>query len=127
MTANPLRDDFETLVLTNENVHPGPWPAAQTPAAVLSNPDELKPAKKPRKKKSATGRKRGRPASKAKAPAEQPVTETKPEPKIAPSGEGVWPMLRRVGVDPWLVLAVIAIVCLGLASVGAFRMLTGAW
>lgn len=104
--TQPLREDFPIYDLPSEKVIDGPWPAAQTPAAVLSNPDELKPAKKPRKKKAATGRKRGRPpTAKAKAPAEQPVTETKPEPKIAPSGEGVWPRIRRIKGDTWLIVA----------------------
>ncbi len=124
--TQPLREDFPIYDFPSEKVIDGPWPAAQTPAAVLSNPDELAKPKKPRKRKSATGRKRGRPV-KAKAPAEEPVTELQPAPvqslRIAPSGEGVWPRIRRIKADQW-VWILIPVAAIGLALSLAF--LTGA-
>lgn len=109
--TQPLREDFPIYDLPSEKVIDGPWPAAQTPAAVLSNPDELAKPKKPRKKKSATGRKRGRPVKNAKAPVETPVNDallaasTPVTRNIAPSGEGVWDRLKRVKGDTWLIVA----------------------
>ncbi len=116
--TQPLREDFPIYDLPSEKVIDGPWPAAQTPAAVLSNPDELAKPKKPRKRKAATGRKRGRPVKNAKAPAEEPVTELQPAPvqslRIAPSGEGVWDRLKRVKGDTWLIVAAcVAAIALG--------------
>lgn len=67
--------------------------------------------KKPRKKKSATGRKRGRPVkAKAEAPATTTGTIASATPisdslRIAPSGEGIWDRLKRVKGDTWLIVA----------------------
>lgn len=122
--TQPLREDFPIYDLPSEKVIDGPWPPAP-PAGVLANAlaeEQAKP-KKPRKKKSATGRKRGRPpTAKAKAPVETlvndalsaastPVTTN----RIAPSGEGVWPRIRRIKGDTWLIVAA----CVAALALGA--------
>lgn len=143
MTATPLREDFPIYDLPSEKVIDGPWPPAATPAAVLANPDALqapqkkkpgpKPGSKNKKRKTRKAKSGGaaaNPAPSASVPAtvpESPVAGIANLRRIAAGGEGAIARLRKLPIDPWLILAAIAIVCLGLAVVGASRAWTGAW
>lgn len=128
MTAQPLRNDNVYPLRMEDAIGVGDVqpenipPASSTIAGALAINEEAAKPKKPRKRKSATGRKRGRPvkakAPKVEAPAADPVPAVKIEPmqvawtarltlarNVAPSGEGVWDRLKRVKGDTWLIVA----------------------
>lgn len=119
--TQPLREDFPIYDLPSEKVIDGPWPAAQTPGAVLSNPDALAPKKpKAKRKKKATGKKRGRPA---KQPTPDPVPESPPANlalsmnRVAPAGDGIVSRFPKLHADDWRLLACLVGVAAVVASV----------
>ena len=130
MTAQPLRNDNVYPLRMEDAIGVGDVqpenipPASSTIAGALAINEEAAKPKKPRKRKSATGRKRGRPV-KAKAPAEEPVTET-PRTTVnmlssaGDAGPRMW--WRRINSDGWLIIAAVAAM-LALGSVRPF--LTG--
>lgn len=118
---SPLAKDFDVYDLTADRVVDGPWPPrAETPLAVVAEPDALAPAKKkggrPKGSKSKTKKTK---SAKAKLP--PPPVDSVPETqapvqslRIAAGGEGMIAKLRRVHPDVWLWVAVaVAMLALG--------------
>lgn len=126
-TANPLAKDFEVYDLTADRVVDGPWPPrAETPVAVVAEPDALAPAKKKGGRPKGSKSKKAKSAKSAKAKLPPPPVDSVPETqapvqslRIAAGGEGAVARLRRIKGDTWLIIAAVALM-LALGTALAF-------
>lgn len=129
--TTPLAKDFDVYDLTADRVVDGPWPPrAETPLAVVAEPDALAPAKKkggrPKGSKNAGKPKKAK-AAKAKLP--PPPVDSVPETqapvqslRIAAGGDGVTRFFNIALHDRQLWVYVVGIVAL----VASLAFLTGA-